>query len=93
MKKLSFKKAKNLPEMVVSFYSSKTNKTGSWRTLKPVLNKKKCISCLICWKFCPDAAILLRKGKPVIDYKFCKGCGICVEECPTKAIFWEEEEK
>ena len=28
--------------------SSKNNKTGSWRTFKPVLDKEKCIDCDNC---------------------------------------------
>lgn len=64
--------------------SSLANKTGSWRTFKPVIDKNKCIKCFICWAFCPEAAV-----KPEtfdINYDYCKGCGICAEECPVKAI-------
>ena len=35
--------------------SSKNNKTGSWRTFKPILDKEKCIDCDNCIIFCPDS--------------------------------------
>lgn len=59
--------------------------TGSWRTFKPVRDEDKCRHCLLCWIYCPDAAILVEKGKVVdFDYEHCKGCGICARECPPK---------
>ncbi len=62
-------------------------KTGNWRALRPVLDKDKCISCLMCWVHCPEPAIKrLEDDKVEIDYDYCKGCGICAEVCPVKAI-------
>jgi pyruvate ferredoxin oxidoreductase delta subunit len=59
--------------------------TGEWRSFKPILDLEKCISCLFCWVYCPDASILVENGKVTgIDYKHCKGCGICARECPPK---------
>ncbi|MDX9855408.1 MAG: 4Fe-4S binding protein [Parcubacteria group bacterium] len=68
--------------------------TGAWRNQSPYLDKKTCIGCGNCVKYCPDACIVLReavkKGKKVkfanIDKKFCKGCGVCAQVCPVKAI-------
>ncbi len=66
------------------------NETGSWRSLKPVVDAEKCTGCGLCWLYCPEPAIT--KGKPaIIDYRYCKGCGICANECPTKAITMVEE--
>ncbi len=79
---------------------STENKTGGWRTFRPIIHYDKCIRCYICWKFCPDTAIyfaspeahespkeaLAKFDTVEIDYDFCKGCGICANECPTKAI-------
>lgn len=73
--------------------SSVKNKTGSWRTLKPIVNKEKCIGCGICEQFCPDSAIKIINKKSVINYDYCKGCGICAIECPYKAIYMAKEEK
>jgi len=66
------------------------NETGSWRSLKPVVDAAKCTGCGLCWLYCPESSIT--KGKPVIiDYRYCKGCGICAKECPVKAIVMVEE--
>ncbi len=98
-KKIIYKKEKEMPPSAISFYSMDYNKTGNWRNFRPVIDYEKCTFCMICWKFCPEAAIkrekTKKKGKeevkPVIDYEYCKGCGICWEECPTRAIDIEEE--
>ena len=69
-------------------------KTGSWRVYKPVFYKGKCVKCLRCWIFCPEASIKREKdGTISIDYEYCKGCGICASECKVKAIEMEREGK
>jgi len=74
--------------------STKHNKTGGWRALKPVWDKNKCNQCMICWQFCPDNAIPEKNGKRLeTNLDYCKGCGICAEECPVKAIKMVQEEK
>jgi len=96
-----YKKEKEIPPSAISFACMNYNKTGNWRNFRPVINHAKCTSCMICWKFCPEGAIKLKKTKkkgkeiikPVINYDYCKGCGICWEECPTGAIDIEEEEE
>ncbi|MFC2174583.1 4Fe-4S binding protein [archaeon] len=69
------------------------NKTGGWRSFRPIIDREKCIGCGICKKFCPDVCIEIIKGKSVVDYDYCKGCLICKNLCPVKAISSEEEEK
>lgn len=72
----------------------KENKTGAWRSQRPVWNKEKCRQCLMCWIYCPDSAIMVEDDKVTgIDYDYCKGCGICVGVCPAKAIDMEKERK
>ncbi len=66
--------------------SSAETKTGEWRTLKPIVDKEKCIKCGLCWLYCPDACIKMKKDGADIDYDYCKGCGICARHCPVKAI-------
>ena len=73
--------------------SSVRNKTGSWRVMKPVVNKKICIGCKLCQQYCPDSCIKILNKKSNIDLDYCKGCGICAAECPVKAISMKEEEK
>ena len=84
----------NIGAVVTEPGSSKKNKTGGWRALKPEINKDKCIKCGICWQFCPDNSIKMDKeGRATVDYDFCKGCGICARECPVKCITMIKEEK
>jgi len=78
--------------------SLKKNKTGGWRTYKPVIDKSKCIGCGKCNQVCPEDAAQMTKNKKgekkaKIDYNFCKGCGLCAEHCPVKAIKMVREEK
>ena len=72
--------------------SSVEYRTGDWRIQKrPVINHEKCIMCLMCWIFCPDASISRAEKTVEVDYYHCKGCGVCVGECPVKAIEMVEE--
>lgn len=72
--------------VVVEAGSAASYQTGDWRgALRPVFFADRCTNCMLCWVYCPDAAILTDNGKVVgIDYDYCKGCGICARECPTK---------
>ncbi len=93
IKYITFKKAGDLPLSAMSLANTRYNKTGKWRSIRPVIDYSKCKSCMICWKFCPDAAIEITGSKLHIDLDYCKGCGICIEECTFKAIKIEEEKK
>lgn len=79
----------------VKAQSAKDNKTGSWRSYRPVVDRNKCVACSLCTKICPDGAINLKKKqgslKAEVDYDYCKGCGLCAKECPFKAISMEIE--
>ncbi len=58
--------------------------TGTWRSSRPVHDMEQCTHCMICWVYCPDAAILVEDGRWTgFDYDHCKGCGICAEVCPV----------
>ena len=74
--------------------STVKNKTGTWRTFRPVVTDK-CIGCGTCVLFCPEGAISIKnvngKKRAVIDYDHCKGCLVCMAECPQKAIVSEKE--
>ena len=70
--------------------STEGNKTGSWRTFKPIVTEK-CLGCGICVQFCPEGIIQIKGKKAVIDYDYCKGCMICADVCPRKAINKENE--
>jgi 2-oxoisovalerate ferredoxin oxidoreductase delta subunit len=88
-----FKSEKDMAPLVASVGSQSFNKTGAWRNIRPVVERENCLQCGICWKFCPEPAIVIEDEFPVIDYDFCKGCGVCAEECPAKCIVMVEEEK
>lgn len=91
--KITFDSLDQMPFASISVGDMRWNKTGSWRTVKPVIDYDLCIKCMECWKSCPDVSICIEEEKPVIDYTYCKGCGICAQECPVGAITLKREEK
>ncbi len=73
--------------------------TGSWRALRPKIDLGKCIHCMLCFLYCPDASIKINKegknGAPEVigvDLDHCKGCQLCATICPMKCITMEKEE-
>ncbi|MGE5425620.1 MAG: 4Fe-4S binding protein [Bacillota bacterium] len=76
--------------------SSVGNKTGFWRSQKPIFDHATCTGCSLCSKLCPDSCIYMKmdklnKLKAFPDYDYCKGCGLCAAECPFGAIKMEQE--
>lgn len=67
--------------------------TGDWRAFRPIVDNDKCVYCLLCWIFCPDAAVSRNDESVDILYDYCKGCGICANECPVGAIEMIEEKR
>ncbi len=80
------------PTPIADCNSEYLNKTGSWRTIRPIVDKDTCIKCGICWEVCPDVAIFVEEDGAEPDYDYCKGCGICAEECPVDCIEMKKEE-
>ena len=68
--------------------TSRENKTGSWRSLKPVFDKEKCIHCSLCAQACPTEACQFNKRTkwPSFDRNICIGCALCAKACPKQAI-------
>ncbi len=60
--------------------------TASWRSVRPVMDKTKCINCGICLTICPVGSVYGEGDQYLISYDYCKGCGVCAVECPKKAI-------
>ncbi len=72
---------------VVPYHTAYEYKTGDWSANKAVIFKDKCISCMNCFYYCPDAAIFMDDDmKADCDIQYCKGCGICAKHCPADAI-------
>jgi pyruvate ferredoxin oxidoreductase delta subunit len=70
-------------------------KTGDWRSLRPVLDREKCVYCGFCYYYCPDGVYRDKGPKEKwyeADLDYCKGCGVCAHECPKKAITMTLEE-
>ncbi len=73
---------------------SRENRTGSWRTFRPLFRHTKCTKCGICSLICPEGCIREEEGgyfEP--DYEYCKGCGLCAVECPAEDVEMQQEEK
>ncbi len=83
------------PEGVPIIYApgnSPLRHTGSWRLVRPVIDRDACTRCGFCLAACPDGVITLdADGYPRIDYDNCKGCLICCQECPLHCIRQEKE--
>ncbi|MEM2124048.1 MAG: 4Fe-4S binding protein [Methanolinea sp.] len=74
--------------------TSRANRTGSWRTFRPVFSREKCTKCRLCVQICPGGCIVeTAEGYFEPDYDYCKGCGLCAEECAGEAIEMQKEEK
>jgi pyruvate ferredoxin oxidoreductase delta subunit len=86
---------------------SLANKTGAWRSMRPVFKHVTCIGCRACEMVCPEGCIfedpkhshVLEKPKKRevhnwdFDPDYCKGCGMCAVECPVDDIDMVMEEK
>jgi len=83
----------DLPSVPIAWQGTEDLDTGTWRTIRPVLDIGKCNRCYVCWKYCPDLSIEVEEegSYPRIDYGHCKGCGICSNECPQGAIAMDRE--
>ena len=66
---------------------------GDWRSMRPVVNRDKCVKCAVCWLYCPVQCVEEKPRWFDFNLKTCKGCGICVAECPCGAIRMEAQEK
>ena len=60
--------------------------TGSWRSERPVMDRKKCNYCGLCALFCPTQCMTNMEDHFLPNLDYCKGCGTCAKECPKKVI-------
>lgn len=59
---------------------------GDWRSLRPVVDRGKCVKCAVCWLYCPVQCVEEKAAWFDFNLQTCKGCGICAVECPQRAI-------
>jgi pyruvate ferredoxin oxidoreductase delta subunit len=72
--------------------ASKVNKTGGWRSNRPIFKHERCTGCKSCVTVCPDAVVYAVDKKVFeTDLDYCKGCGICAQECPVGDIIMVPE--
>jgi len=65
---------------------SRAGKMAMHNDGKPQVNKKTCVNCKICARFCAHSAIIFNDGKASIDERKCVGCGRCIGSCSKNAI-------
>ncbi|MDR2142189.1 MAG: DUF362 domain-containing protein [Deltaproteobacteria bacterium] len=53
---------------------------------RPSVDKKLCVGCGLCAKFCAHSAITIKKSKATIDHAKCVGCGRCLGTCNQRAV-------
>jgi phenylglyoxylate dehydrogenase delta subunit len=64
---------------------------GDWRSMRPLINRLKCVKCGLCWLYCPVQCVVEKPRWFEFDLAVCKGCGVCAQECPHRAIRMVEE--
>ena len=69
----------SIPMGGVSWKKSEEYLTGDWRSIKPVIDKEKCTSCLICWIYCPDSSISWDGKEVTIKYEKVDFLGVYID--------------
>lgn len=82
-----------LPRGAVVLAGAERLRTAGWRGgAKPRVDLSRCVNCLLCWVYCPDAAVMTERDRLLgFDFALCKGCELCVEVCPEGAITMVDE--
>lgn len=67
---------------------SRSAKLAMHTSIRPSVDKNKCVKCRTCFDWCSVKAISQPKpdGPVVIDHALCRGCGECLISCRVGAI-------
>lgn len=57
------------------------------------INQKLCIGCGLCYKICPEDAIIKDNEKYTVNEEKCIYCGACKNACPSNAFLFERNFK
>ena len=55
------------------------------------IDKKLCMYCKLCYKICPEEAIIDNGDSMTVDQSKCTNCGACYNACPARAFIFERE--
>lgn len=67
-------------------FASRAGKLSQHDEFLPAVDKQKCVSCLLCTKYCPTEAIYANDTTVAVDSTKCIGCGECYTACRYGAI-------
>ena len=65
---------------------SRAGKLDMHSTIRPSVDRDKCVGCGICIKSCNAEEICFEEGKVQIDSEKCEGCAMCIAVCEGRAI-------
>lgn len=66
--------------------ASRKGKLQQHSSILPEIKQDKCVFCLECYKWCPEAAIIKHEDQVEILPQKCIGCGECLSVCKYNAI-------
>lgn len=65
---------------------SRAGKLDMHSTIRPSVDRDKCVGCGVCIKNCNEEAIFFDESKARIDEAKCVGCAMCISVCESLAI-------
>ena len=65
---------------------SRAGKLDMHSTVRPSVDREKCVGCGVCVKNCNAEAIFFEAGKAKIDEEKCEGCAMCISVCESGAV-------